>query len=98
MNKKYYVYILSSKKNGTLYTGITNTLKRRIYEHKTGLIEGFTKTYDVKMLVYFEEHDFVDMAILREKRIKKWRRSWKIRMIEQMNPDWNDLYNEIPNF
>jgi len=97
MNKKYYVYILSSKKNGTLYTGINNSLKRRVYEHKKGLIEGFSKKYKVRRLVYFEEHLSVHQAIIREKRIKKWQRKWKIRLIEHMNPEWNDLYDEIPN-
>ena len=97
MKKKYYVYILSSKRNGTIYTGFTNTLKRRVYEHKIGLIAGFTKKYNVKNLVYFEIHDCVATAIFREKKIKKWQRAWKVRLIESMNPEWNDLYDEILN-
>jgi len=97
MKKKYYVYILVSRQNGTIYTGFTNTLKRRVYEHKIGLIEGFTKKYNVKNLVYFEKHDCVNTATLREKRIKKWQRAWKIELIESMNPEWKDLYDEIPN-
>jgi putative endonuclease len=78
MKKKYYVYILANRRNGTIYTGFTSRLKKRIYEHKMGLIDGFTKKYNVKNLVYFEEHDFVDIAILREQRIKIWKRSWKV--------------------
>jgi putative endonuclease len=96
--KKYYIYILTSKKNGTIYTGFTRTLKKRVYEHRIGINEGFTKKYGIKSLVYFEEHSLVDTAIVREKRIKNWRRSWKVRLIESMNPDWKDLYDEIPNY
>jgi putative endonuclease len=95
--KKYFVYILASKKNGTIYTGVTCSLKKRIYEHKNGLIEGFSKRYNVYKLVYFEEHNRIETAILREKRIKKWKRSWKIELIESLNPSWNDLYDQIPN-
>jgi len=98
MKKNYYVYILANKMNGTIYIGVTNNLKKRVFEHKSGLISGFTKKYKVRKLVYFEAHDWIDIAILREKRIKKWQRAWKIRIIERMNPDWKDLYNEIPNF
>ena len=92
---KYYVYILASKRNGTLYTGITNDLPRRISEHKDGLIEGFSRKYDVKQLVYFEEYNKAYDAILREKRIKKWKRAWKLKLIEKNNKDWNDLYYEL---
>jgi len=91
----YYVYILASKKNGTLYIGITNNLLRRIFEHKNNLIEGFTKKYSVHRLVYYEETDDVFYAIGREKQMKKWYREWKIRLIEEVNPEWNDLYYEI---
>ena len=91
----YYVYILASKRNGTLYIGVTNDLIRRVYEHKNGLIEGFTKKYSVKNLVYYEQTNDVREAILREKRLKKWNRDWKIKLIEKMNPDWKDLFNEI---
>ncbi|MES2175651.1 MAG: GIY-YIG nuclease family protein [Pseudomonadota bacterium] len=84
------VYILASRKNGTLYTGVTADLVKRLYEHRNGLIEGFTKDYGVKRLVWFEPHDCLESAILREKRIKKWNRQWKIELIEAENPDWDD--------
>ena len=89
--KTYYVYILASKRNGTMYVGMTNDLTRRVYEHKSGLIEGFTKKYIVDKLVYFESTADVNEAILREKRLKKWKRQWKIELIEKSNPDWRDL-------
>ena len=92
---QYYVYILASKKNGTLYIGVTSDLVKRCYEHKHDLVEGFTKKYQVHTLVYYETHDNAIEAITREKQIKKWNRSWKIRLIEEMNPDWRDLYDEI---
>ncbi len=92
---QYYLYILASKRNGTLYTGITNNLVRRINEHKTKSIPGFSQKYNVSMLVYFETYNDIHDAITREKRIKKWRRKWKISLIEQLNPDWKDLFNEI---
>lgn len=95
--KQYYVYILASKKNGTLYIGITNNLVRRVYEHKEGLIEGFTKKYDLKSLVYYEITNDINEAIKREKALKKWLRKWKIELIENMNPEWKDLYYEITN-
>jgi putative endonuclease len=87
----YYVYILASKRNGTLYTGITNNLPRRLYEHKRKSIEGFTKKYNVRILVYYEKHDSPETAITREKQIKKWNRQWKINLIEKDNPNWVDL-------
>ncbi|MBU4311123.1 MAG: GIY-YIG nuclease family protein [Candidatus Omnitrophica bacterium] len=90
--KSYYVYILASKRNGTLYIGVTNDLVRRVYEHKEGLVEGFTKKYKVDRLVYFEETNDVESAITREKRLKKWNRQWKIELIEKENPEWKDLY------
>ena len=93
--KTYYVYILASKRNGTLYTGITNELARRVYEHKSGLIKGFTKRYSVNKLVYFESTNDVNAAILREKRLKKWKRQWKIELIEKLNPVWNDLLKNL---
>lgn len=93
--KNYYVYILASKKNGTLYTGVTSNLIKRMYEHKEGLVEGFTKDYNVKNLVYFEETSDVNEAITREKRIKKWKRDWKIQLIEKRNPQWEDLYGSL---
>ena len=95
MSKALYIYILASKKNGTLYIGVTNDLKRRIYEHKNNLIEGFTQKYQVHRLVYFEKIDDVYQALLREKRLKKWNREWKIKLIEGNNPEWNDLYSEL---
>ena len=90
--KSYYVYMLASKRNGTLYIGVTNDLVRRVYEHKEGLVEGFTKKYKVDRLVYFEETNDVESAITREKRLKKWNRQWKIELIEKENPEWKDLY------
>ncbi len=93
--KQCYVYILASKKNGTLYIGVTSDLVKRIYEHKQNLIDGFTKEYNVHSLVYYEPHKEVEDAILREKQMKKWNRKWKIRLIEEKNPEWKDLYNEI---
>jgi len=91
----YYVYILASKKNGVLYTGVTNNLIKRVYEHKENLIEGFTKRYFVHKLVYFESTNSIESAIIREKQIKEWRRQWKIDLIEERNPEWKDLYREI---
>ncbi len=91
----YYVYILASQPNGTLYTGVTNNLIRRVWEHREGLVEGFTKKYHVHRLVYWEQGEDVVAAIRREKQIKKWNRSWKIRLIEKENPDWKDLYSTI---
>jgi putative endonuclease len=91
MDKTYYVYILSDGFHGTLYVGVTNNLARRIYEHKNGLVEGFTKTYGIKKLVYYESHRDVTNAIQREKCIKRWKRIWKIRLINFQNPGWKDL-------
>ena len=91
----YWVYILASKPGGTLYTGVTSDLVRRAYEHREGLVRGFTKRYGVKTLVYFEQHDTAAGAIQREKNIKHWSREWKIDLIVGMNPAWRDLYDEI---
>ncbi len=91
----FWVYILASKPGGTLYVGVTNDLVRRSFEHREGLVAGFTKRYDVKMLVYFEEHSTATGAIQREKNIKHWSREWKIDLIVASNPDWRDLYDEI---
>jgi len=93
--KQYYVYILASRKNGTLYVGVTSDLIKRIYEHKQNFIEGFTNKYNVHSLVYYEVHNDIEKAIIREKQIKRWNRRWKLRLIEEMNSDWRDLYNEI---
>jgi len=98
MPKTYYVYILSSKRNGTLYIGITNDLERRIYEHKNHLVKGFTGKYNVSNLVYFEQTDDIQVALQREKQLKKWNRKWKIELIEKINPEWKDLSrNWIPD-
>ena len=91
----YYVYILASKRNGTLYIGVTNNLKKRVYEHKEKLTLGFTKQYNVHILVYFEECSDIKEAILREKRLKAWKRDWKLKLIEQQNSEWDDLYEKI---
>ena len=91
----YSVYILSSGKNGTLYVGVTNDLARRVQEHKQSQIEGFTKKYNVDRLVYFEETDDIAVAITREKQLKTWQRAWKIKLIESINPQWQDLYDDI---
>ncbi|RKY34254.1 MAG: GIY-YIG nuclease family protein [Candidatus Omnitrophota bacterium] len=93
--KQYYVYILASKKNGTLYTGITNNLIKRVYEHRNNLVKGFTKKYLVHRLVLFELTLDVNSAIHREKCIKRWKRVWKIELIKRTNPEWKDLYDEI---
>jgi len=89
--KTYFVYIMASKKNGTLYIGMTNDLNRRVLEHKHDLLDGFTKKYNVHNLVYFEQTNDVNAAIVREKQSKKWYRKWKIELIETINPDWRDL-------
>ncbi len=89
--KDYYVYILASGRNGTLYVGVTNDLGRRLGEHKDKVVPGFTRRYDVDILVWYEIHDDIDIAIAREKQIKGWNRTWKIRLIEKTNPVWNDL-------
>lgn len=91
----YYVYILASCRNGTLYTGFTSELPKRIWEHRNEACDGFTKQYGVKILVYYETHNDVNEAIRREKRIKRWNRKWKLELIEAGNPDWRDLYDEI---
>ena len=91
----YYIYIMASKRNGTLYVGVTNNLLKRVYEHKNDLVEGFTKRYGIHRLVYYEQVADINSAIQREKRLKKWRRQWKIELIEQMNPDWKDLYDQL---
>jgi putative endonuclease len=97
VNKSYFVYILASKRNGTLYTGVTNGLARRVLEHKNGVIKGFTQKYGVKNLVYVEEYPTPEEAIRREKCIKRWKRDWKLEIIEGQNPLWNDLYPSLAN-
>lgn len=93
----YYVYILASKKHGTLYIGVTSEIVRRVYEHKTKAVPGFTTKYGVDKLVLFEIYDDAATAIVREKELKKWRRDWKTRLIEEQNPNWGDLYPGISN-
>ena len=88
---RFYVYILASRRNGTLYVGITDDLTRRYFEHKNGIFPGFTKKYDVKSLVWFEEHGSRESAFERERQLKKWRRKWKLDLIERDNPQWHDL-------
>ncbi len=90
-----YVYILTNKKNGVLYVGVTTNLLRRIWSHKEKLEDGFTKKFNVQNLVYYETHGSVVDAIKREKQLKKWKREWKIKLIEKENPEWNDLYEEL---
>ena len=91
----YYVYILTRERNSVFYVGVTNDLIRRVYEHKEGIIQGFTKKYNVKMLVYYEHTEDIYEAIHREKLIKKWRRSIKVDAIERINPEWRDLYFDL---
>jgi len=95
MVKQFYVYILASKRNGTVYAGVTSDLVKRVWEHKNKLVEGFTEKYGVDKLVFYEVHTDVENAIRREKQIKKWNRSWKLRLIEEKNPEWKDLFDEI---
>ena len=93
--KTYYVYILASERNGTLYIGVTSDLKKRIYEHRMDLVDGFTKKYRVHLLVYYESTFNVLSAIKKEKQLKKWKREWKMNLIERNNPQWNDLYYKL---
>lgn len=90
-----YVYLLASQKNGTLYTGVTSDLVKRVWQHKNNVVEGFSKKYHVHLLVWYEVHNEIESAITREKQIKEWKRVWKLELIEKTNPTWNDLYNEI---
>ena len=91
----YYVYIMASRLNGTLYLGVTNNLARIVYEHKNDLVEGFTKKYGIHTLVYYEQYHDIKLAIQRERQLKKWNRQWKINRIQEQNPDWKDLYDAI---
>ena len=93
--KQYYVYMLASRRNGTLYIGVTGRGAQRIWEHKADVIEGFTKKYGVHKLVWFEVHNDVYAAIAREKQLKGWNRAWKVKLIEKNNPNWSDLYREL---
>jgi len=94
---QYYIYILASQKNGTLYIGVTNDIKRRVLEHKEKINEGFSSRYNINRLVYFESFQYINDAILREKRLKKWNRQWKINLIEEENKEWNDLSEDWYN-
>ncbi len=89
------VYILASKRNGTLYVGVTSDLVKRIWEHKNNVVEGFTKQYAVRTLVWYESHQSMETAIQREKSLKKWNRKWKLELIERSNPEWQDLFQDL---
>ena len=93
--KQFCVYILCSQRNGTLYTGVTSDLIKRVFQHKNNLIDGFTKTYGIHKLVWYEVYGNAEGAIVREKQIKKWNRKWKLDLIENGNPEWKDLYDEL---
>jgi putative endonuclease len=95
MERVFYVYNLATRRDGPIYIGVTSVLARRVWEHKTHAIEGFTARYNVDRLVYFEEHDTAESAIAREKRLKRWRREWKVALIELHNPEWRDLSREL---
>jgi putative endonuclease len=95
MHRRPAVYILASKRNGTLYVGVTSNLQKRVWEHKNDLVQGFTKRYGVHHLAYYELHEDMMSAITREKQMKKWNRAWKVRLIERHNPDWKDLWDRI---
>ena len=95
MDKYYYVYMLASRRNGTLYIGVTSNLVQRVWQHREGVADGFTKEHGVGRLVWFEQHVDVEAAIRREKQLKKWNREWKVRLVESANPYWNDLYESI---
>ena len=93
--KQPCVYIMTNKPNGTLYTGVTSNLVQRVWQHKNNLVEGFTKRYGTHTLVWYEAHDTMSGAIMREKRVKEWKRAWKLEMISAFNPDWHDLYDDL---
>ncbi len=95
MTKAGYVYMMASRLNGTIYLGVTSDLAKRAYQHRNALIDGFTKTYGCRLLVWYEAHDELDGARLRERQLKKWNRDWKLRLIEEKNPNWLDLYESL---
>ena len=95
MSRPGYVYIMASRRNGTIYIGVTGVLPGRAYQHRNGLIDGFTRQYSCKILVWYETHDDIQDARLRERQMKKWKRQWKLREIEAMNPDWDDLFESL---
>ncbi|WP_321326459.1 GIY-YIG nuclease family protein [uncultured Parasphingorhabdus sp.] len=95
MGQPGYVYIMASQKNGTIYLGVTSNLPKRVYEHRQGLFEGFTKKHGCKLLVWYEGFDDIQEARAAERRMKNWKRQWKLKRIERMNPEWNDLWDDI---
>ncbi|WP_298334866.1 GIY-YIG nuclease family protein [uncultured Erythrobacter sp.] len=95
MERGGFVYIMASRRNGTIYIGVTSDLPKRAWEHREGKVEGFTKKYGCKMLVWFEQHDTIEAAITREKQMKEWKRAWKLRVIEEKNPNWDDLFELV---
>ncbi|MGZ5228376.1 MAG: GIY-YIG nuclease family protein [Burkholderiales bacterium] len=95
MNKRFFVYVLSNRRRGVLYVGVTSDLIRRLFEHKAKLVPGFTKTYGIVMLVYYEEYSSILEARAREATLKRWRRAWKIELIDKFNPDWRDLAEQL---
>ena len=95
MKENFYVYILATQRRGTLYVGVTSDLIRRVYEHKSGLVDSFTKQYGVHRLVYYEIAENAEVALTRERQIKKWNRVWKLKLIEERNPEWKDLYDSL---
>ena len=95
MDKGGYVYIMANRRNGTLYIGVTSDLIGRVWQHREGVADGFTKKYGCKMLVWYEAFGDIELAIQREKQMKEWNRLWKLRVIEEMNPEWNDLYESL---
>ena len=95
MERQPCVYLLASKRNGTLYAGVTSNLVKRVWEHKNNIVEGFTRKYEVHTLVWYEVHETMESAIQREKAIKHWKRAWKIKVIEEINPQWQDLYTDL---
>jgi putative endonuclease len=95
MKENFYVYILASQRRGTLYIGVTSNLAKRVYEYKNGLVNGFTKKYGVHRLVYYEVAENAETALLRERQMKKWNRLWKLKLIEEHNPEWSDLYDGL---
>jgi len=95
VDKAFYVYVLASRRNGTLYVGVTSNLVQRAWQHREGFVSSITKEHDVKKLVWYEQHETAESAIKREKQIKKWNRAWKVELIETVNPYWNDLYPQV---
>lgn len=95
MEKQFFVYMMASQKNGTLYIGVTSDLKKRVWEHKNSVVEGFTEKYEAHRLVWYEAHGNAESAITKEKQMKEWKRDWKIKRVEEENPNWNDLYDRV---